>query len=148
MWRYNTVVRSLQSNRNNKKPVEEEDTIPQLQSGYFWSLEVIPLCNRSFSCAFMKQLSLCKNRSLRPMSNKGNSLSAENLVFHHVQWKTIFPCHKMKTDVEARLTYWSSRSRHKASAQSESRQVGQSHLSASLAHPSFKSSSAISDDMF
>lgn len=134
-----TVLRRLQSNRNNKKIVEEEDIIPQLKSGNFCHLEVISVCKCSFSCAFMNQLILCSphgsNGTLGTMYTREISFSAEKLVFHHVQQKPIFPCHKMRTDVEARLTSWSSRGRSKASVQSESRQVGQSHLPASPAHP-------------
>lgn len=85
-----------------KKLVEEEDAIPQLKSGIFWSLVLISVCNCSFSCAFMNQLILCsphgRNGSLGRMYN---NLSAEKLVFHYVQQKAIFPCHKMRTDVKA-----------------------------------------------
>lgn len=147
-----TVLRSLQSNRHNKKIAEEEDRILQLKSGIFLSLEVIPVCNCPFSCAFMNQLILCSphgwNSSLGTRYNTEISLLAEKLVFHHAQQKVIFPCYKMRTDVEARVTSWSSRGRSKASTQSESRQVGQPHLSTAPARPCFKSASAISDDMF
>lgn len=147
-----TVLRNLRSKRNNKKLEEEENVIPQLQSGIFWSLEVIPACNRSFSCGFMNQIAVCsphgRNGSLRALYNRAVSLSAEKLVFHHVQQKPISLCQKMRTAVEARLSSWSSGGRGKASTQSEARQAGQPHLAAAPAHPCFKSSSAIRDDMF
>lgn len=60
-----------------------------------------------------------RSGSLGTMYNREISLSAEKLVFHHVQQKPIFPCHKMRTDVEARVNSWSSRGRRKASIQSE-----------------------------
>lgn len=119
---------------------------------FFLSLEVIPVCNCPFSCAFMNQLILCSphgwNSSLGTTYNTEISLLAEKLVFHHARQKAIFPCSKMRTDVKARVTSWSSRGRSKASTQSESRQVGQPHLSAAPARPCFKSASAISDYMF